>query len=267
MGFDLATARATGVAGFAKQAAIGSVLIGGLLAVVGGLLSAAIARRSQTASPLALARRRTRARYVDAPRAHRYYVAAKLATDPVLGEVAALGALGAVVDAGCGRGQLGLCLLELGHLTRLSGFDFDAEKVFVAQAAAHGDADFSAGNLLEARFDSVDTVLLIDVLHYLAPSEQDQVIARACVALRPGGRLVVREADGAPGARSALTRGLERIATLVGYNRLAARQALGFRSLHEIVSEMRAQGLVCEFSAQPSGAQLGNRLVVGRKPA
>ncbi|HWA76021.1 MAG TPA: DUF2062 domain-containing protein [Polyangiaceae bacterium] len=266
VGFDLATARATGIAGFAEQAALGSVLLGAVLAVAGGLLATTIARRSQAASPLALARRRTRERYDATPRAQRFYVAAKLEMDPVLAEIAELGALGDVIDAGCGRGQLGLCLLELGHAKSVSGFDFDAEKVQVAQTAARGDADFRVGNLLEASFAAADAVLLIDVLHYLTPSEQERVIARASACLRAGGRLVVREADGAPGIRSAVTRGLERVATRVGYNRVAPRQALGFRPLAEIVAEMRAQGLVCDFSAAPSGARLGNRLVIGRKP-
>lgn len=264
--FDLAAARTTGIAGFARQAALGSVLIGALLALVGGSVASAISRRSQAATPLDLARRRTRARYAATPRAQRYYVAAKLATDPVLSEISALGPLGQVLDAGCGRGQLGLCLLELGHADSVSGFDFDAEKVAVAQIAAGSDAHFRVGNLLAEPFESADTVLLVDVLHYLAASEQTQLIARASASLRPRGRLIVREADGAPGVRSTLTRALERIATRVGYNKVAAQQPLGFRPLSEIAAELRAQGLECELFANPSGAKLGNRLIVAQKP-
>ena len=264
--FDLATARATGIAGLVEQALFGSALLGTVLGLVGGLFAARIARRGQAASPEALARRRTSQRFAAAPRAHRCYVAVKLATDPVFSEVAELGPLGDVLDAGCGRGQLGLYLLELGNAARVSGFDFDAAKVAVAQTAARGDAEFRVGNLLEERFEAADTVLLIDVLHYLTPDEQRRVIARACACLRPGGCLVVREADRGPGARSALTCFLERVATLVGYNRLADSRSLGFRPLAEWMDELRAHGLVCAVSLPPSGAQLGNRLVVGRRP-
>lgn len=263
--FDLAAARQTGITGFVEQAAVGSLILGSALGLVGGSVAAFVAGRGKAASPLALAQRRTRARYATSPPAHRYYVAAKLRTDPVLTEVSALGELGDVVDAGAGRGQLGLCLLELGRVRSLAGFDFDPQKVDVARAAAAGDAEFRVADLLDAELGEADTVLFIDVLHYLAPSDQDRLLARAVASLRPGGRLLVRETDGEPGARSALTRGLERWATRVGYNRVAAQQKLGFRPLGELVAEMNRLGLDCQLQGKASGARLGNRLIVGQK--
>lgn len=273
--FDLAAARQAGIAGFVEEAALGSIVLGAVLGLLGGMIAAAIARRGRgrTAGQLEPAQqealqaatRRTRARYASAPRAHRYYVSAKLRTDPVLAEVAALGELGDVVDAGAGRGQLGLCLLELGHAQKLKGFDFDAAKVEIARAAAAGDAEFRVGDLLHESLGPADTVLLIDVLHYLPVEDQSRLIARAADALHVAGRLIVREADGAPGARSALTRALENLATRVGYNRVAPRQPLSFRPIHEIAAEMRANGLECDVLERPSGAPLGNRLIVGRK--
>jgi uncharacterized protein (DUF2062 family) len=264
--FDLTAARQTGVSGFVEQAVVGSLILGASLGVTGGALAASVAGRGKAASALTLAQRRTRARYASSPRAHRYYVAAKLRTDPVLAEVSSLGELGDVIDAGAGRGQLGLCLLELGQVRTLSGFDFDVEKVNVARAAAAGAAEFKEGDLLNAEFGEADTVLLIDVLHYLDPSAQDRLLARAAASLRPGGRLLVRETDGEPGARSALTRALERWATRLGYNRLAARQALGFRPLSELVAKMERLGLSCQLLGKARGAKLGNRLIVGQKP-
>jgi uncharacterized protein (DUF2062 family) len=264
--FDLAAARRTGITGFVEQAVVGSLVLGAVLALVGGLLAASIARRAQAVTPLQAAQRRTRARYAATPRAHRYYVAAKLRTDPVLAEVAALGELGEVLDAGAGRGQLGLCLLELGRVRRLTGFDFDAEKIDVARAAARGDAEFHVGDLVQEELAPADTVLLVDVLHYLSFADQAKVIARAAAALRAQGRLIVRETDGEPGVRSAVTRLLERVATLLGYNRVAARQELGFRPIREILAQMQAHGLDCELLGRASGAKLGNRVIVGRKP-
>ena len=263
--FDLAAARRAGVAGFVEEAALGSIVLGAILGLLGGALAAFIARRAQRASALTLAMRRTRARYASAPRSHRYYVAAKLRTDPALAEIAGLGELGDVVDAGSGRGQLGLCLFELGRVRSLAGFDFDAEKVEVASSAAHGDAEFRVGDLLREEIGPADTVLLIDVLHYLSFSDQARLIARAVAGLRAHGRLIVRETDGEPGVRSVVTRALERAATRVGYNRVAPQQALGFRPIREIVAEMEALGLKCQLLEKASGARLGNRLIVGTR--
>jgi uncharacterized protein (DUF2062 family)/2-polyprenyl-3-methyl-5-hydroxy-6-metoxy-1,4-benzoquinol methylase len=312
--FGLEAARRAGISGFVQEAALGSLVFGAILGLLGGVLAAAIARRGQRRQrdpALMLAMQRTRARYAGAPRSHRYYVAAKLRADPVLAEIAEIGReaaerpgqgeldepdkldellgenalieldgrsdsseraelgggheLGDVVDAGAGRGQLGLCLLELGRVRSLVGFDFDAEKVEVARAAARGDATFRVGDLLREEIGPADTVLLVDVLHYLSSEEQARLIARAARALRGHGRLIVREADGEPGVRSIVTRALERVATLVGYNRVAPRQTLGFRPIRAIVAEMEAQGLECKMLEKASGAKLGNRLIVGRK--
>jgi uncharacterized protein (DUF2062 family) len=263
--FDLAAARNKGVAGFVEEAVLGSIVLGAVLGLLGGALAAFIARRAQRASALTLAMRRTRARYASVPRAHRYYVAAKLRSDPVLAEIAGLAELGDVIDAGSGRGQLGLCLFELGRVRSLTGFDFDAEKVEVARSAARGDAVFRVGDLLREELGPADTVLLVDVLHYVSIADQGRLIARAAAGLRAQGRLLVREADGEPGVRSVVTRTLERIATRFGYNRVAGQRALGFRPIRAIVAEMEAQGLECRLLEKPSGAKLGNRLIVGTK--
>src|SRR5262249_31809732 len=158
----------------------------------------------------------------------------------------AQGPLGDVLDIGAGRGQLGLCLLELGHVQTLSGFDFDERKIKVARSAAGTDARFDVGDATASFEGSFDTILLIDVLHYLSVAEQNRLLLRATRMLRPGGRILIREADVAPGAKSGLTRALEHIATRVGYNRV--ERSIGFRPLAEIVSELKRADLTCEVS-------------------
>jgi len=267
LAFDVGAARRADLAGIAREVALGSVVVGALLGLAGGLLGAFAARfrRRAEETPLDRARKRTVARYASAPPGDRYYVSAKLRTDPSLAQIAALGPLGDVLDAGCGRGQLSLCLWELGHVGKLMGFDFDARKVELARRAAAERAEYDVFDLRSAPLGSVDSLLLVDVLHYLAIAEQDELLRRAARSLRPGGRLIVREVDGASSRKSLLARTLERIATRVGYNRSAS--ALGFRPLADIQRTLESAGLRCELALSEAGSLLENRLLVAYSPS
>ena len=100
--------------------------------------------RSWHRDPFETAAARTRARYETAPRGDRFYVAGKLALDPVCRlAVERGGSLGRVLDLGCGRGQLALLLLDSGLAASASGFDSDARKIEVARAAGPRQASES----------------------------------------------------------------------------------------------------------------------------
>lgn len=264
---DLESARATGIGGFLQQAAIGSVLVGGVVALLGGMLAFVVARSALRNSPEddgAEAIRRTIDRYRGAPLADRMYVAGKLQRDPVLGEISALdGDFGRVLDAGAGRGQLGLCLLELGRLTALVGFDSDPRKVALAQAAGEGRAGFQSGDLVGSEWPASDTVLLIDVLHYLPIAEQDAVLERAVASVPIGGRVLVRDVDATPGMRSWLTRASEWLTTTIRLNR--GRSRLEYRSAREVVDRLRALGCSCETRSASHGTPFANVLIVATR--
>src|SRR5262249_51342921 len=126
--FDAEAARRTGVTGFALEAALGSIVVGAAPAVLGAGVTSLLVRRRRPANDQVPDRaiERTLARYSRAPRGDRIYVKSKLRADPVIVQLFALDEpLGHVVDAGCGRGQIGLFLRELGRVSRLSGWDWD----------------------------------------------------------------------------------------------------------------------------------------------
>ncbi len=208
--------------------------------------------------------RRTLERYRRAPVSDRMYVAGKLQHDPVVTEISALaGDFGRVLDAGCGRGQLGLCLLELGRVSSLAGFDSDERKLGLAREAGGGQADFQVRDLATSKWPRCDTAMLIDVLHYLPISEQDEILAHAVRAVGPGGRVLVREVDGAAGVRSVVTRFAERIATLMRLNR--GRAPLSYRAAREIIDRLEALGTSCQLSAASQGTPFANVLIVARR--
>lgn len=153
----------------------------------------------------------------------RMYARGKLGSDPICEQLVALGRernLGDVVDVGCGRGQMAVMLLEANVATRVVGVDWDEAKLEAARAACAArkalPATFEKFDVREVAPPACDTLLLIDVLHYLTDKQQIDVLERC---LRSARRcVVVRELDPDRGWRSATTRAQEAVTTFFGYN-------------------------------------------------
>ena len=264
--FDVERARATGAAGFAGQLLIGSLVVGALLALLGFAVAWLLASRRSAARAAApprddveAAAERTRARYTTAPVADRYYVAGKLAFDPVFRLLSSLeGDFGRVLDLGCGRGQLGLLLLELGRASSVSGIDSDARKIDVARSAGP-EAEFRVGDVARVELRPADTVLLVDVLHYLPLNEQDDLLRASARAVGERGRLLLRELDADPSARSSVTRAFEWFARKIGLNR---GRASHYRSALELTRVLEEAGLRCRVQGASERTPFANVLIV-----
>lgn len=208
------------------------------------------------------AAREVAGRYRSRP-AH-YYVRSKLRMDPVTRALHDLGAkehFGSVVDVACGRGQVALLLCALGLADTALGFDWDAAKVASATEAAAGreTVSFHAADVREVALPAADTVLLIDILHYLTREEQDDLLVRSARAARE--RVIVRDVDPDQGATSLLTHGWEWVTTTLGYNRGAR---VSPRSFAEITAVLEAEGLVVSREAC-SARGMSNVLLVARR--
>lgn len=203
-----------------------------------------------------------------------HYVRIKLAVDPIARLIADVEgehehALGEVLDIGTGRGQLPLLLLELGRATHAHGVDWDRAKIVHAQRAAEvrpdgaaaAAATFSAEDARAFTANSADTVLLIDLLHYFTIDEQNAILDRAAEHVKPGGRLLVREADTERGWRSWATLFEEKFFTAVGFNR---GERVRFRPAREIASRLEARGFSCTIVPAWGSTPFSNVLVVAR---
>jgi len=208
--------------------------------------------------------------YERSPPAHRHYVRAKLRFDPLTDELFALcreaGPWGVLVDAGCGRGQFSVLMAQWGGVQSVWGFDHDLTKVRVASEATSaiegGAFRYVQGDLREAPIPpSVDTVLLLDVLHYLSLEDQGKILRRFSQVLRPGGRLVIRETGHGLGKGARFAAFFERWGRRLGFNR---GEELAFRHSGELEEELRALGLTVSRNA-PRGA-LKNVLLVAQRP-
>jgi len=131
-----------------------------------------------------------------AKRWDRHYVPIKLSTDPVYSAVAeALGDQALpILDIGCGIGLLAQFLRGLGVTAPLVGFDYDARKIESATAMAESLADvsFSVGDARTQLPAHAGQVVILDILQFFQPAEQNALLRVAAERVAPGGRLVVR---------------------------------------------------------------------------
>jgi uncharacterized protein (DUF2062 family)/SAM-dependent methyltransferase len=294
--FEHALDRATAFR-FAGDLALGSPLLGLGLALVGGALTFVALTAAERlrppgppppayrlpadAPPWVQAVERVAARYAPADgataaeRSRFHYVRTKLLGDPIARMIAdvegdAPGVLGEVLDIGTGRGQLPILLCELGRATRARGVDWDAEKIEAGklaaalrlEGAAPLDVELARGDARTTAWEPADTVLLVDLIHYFGLEEQDAILRRAAAAVRPGGRLLVREADTERGLRSALTLLEERVFTAVRFNK---GERVRFRPAREIARVLEAEGLACEIRPAWGRTPFSNVLVMGRR--
>lgn len=149
------------------------------------------------------------------------YARGKLGSDPICDQLVALGkargGFGSVVDIGCGRGQMAVMLLEAGVAESVIGVDWDESKLEDARDACEDlPATFENWDVREVTPRACDTLLLIDVLHYLTDKQQIDVLERCMQSARQC--VVVRELDPDRGWRSATTRVQETVTTFFGYN-------------------------------------------------
>ncbi|HLM71816.1 MAG TPA: DUF2062 domain-containing protein, partial [Polyangiaceae bacterium] len=242
-------------------------------------------RLPESAPPWVKAVERVAARYAPqseesatpAQKTRFHYVRFKLLGDPIARLIADIegshdGVLGEVLDIGTGAGQLPLLLLELGRATRVRGVDWDEAKIEDAKKAAQGgsrgdaearDAEFERADAREAEHKPADTVMLIDLLHYFRIEEQNDILRRAAAAVRPGGRILVREADTEQGWRSAVTRVEEAIFTTLRFNR---GERVRFRPSSEIAGILRELGFSCRVVPAWGKTPFSNVLVIGNRP-
>jgi 2-polyprenyl-3-methyl-5-hydroxy-6-metoxy-1,4-benzoquinol methylase len=101
----------------------------------------------------------------------------------------------AVLDLGCGSGEVSLVAARLG--ARVTGLDIVEDMVTIARkeaaaAGLSGQTEFRVANILEDEMPPVDVTMMIGVIEYY--SDLEALLARVCAATR--GRLIICDTRG-----------------------------------------------------------------------
>lgn len=103
---------------------------------------------------------------------------------------------GKIADIGCGYGFLSYMLSFTSSARNIIGLDYDEEKIAVAQHnfSANNQLQFKAVDITQYSFESnFDAIIILDVLHYLLPEAQIELLQRCAQHLLPGGVIIVRD--------------------------------------------------------------------------
>jgi SAM-dependent methyltransferase len=210
-----------------------------------------------------------------------HFAQGKLAGDPAFAGLLARGLIpdGAhVLDLGCGQGLLAAWLAaardhyENGawpadwppapRIAAYRGIELMAPDAQRARSALGNQVDIVTGDLRNADLGAPDTVVILDVLHYIGPAEQAAVLARIHAALPPGGRLLLRIGDADGGARFRFGLWVDGVVAFVrghGWTRFHSRR------LGEWLALLESLGFAVESLPMAEGTPFANTLLIARK--
>ncbi len=212
--------------------------------------------------PIGRALKAAATRYVGLPGRFRWYARVKYRMDPCYRAIARrIGTDSFTVDLGTGLGMLPVLLGELGERRRVLGIEWDREKMRCGHHAARGlpGVELIEGDMHTSPLPACDVITLVDVLHYDEADRQMGLLRRCRAALRPGGRLIIREGDGARGGGARWTRFSETWVTRAGWNRGAA---VRFRPISELRTALVDLGFRVEQDEVASRFHPGNVVLV-----
>ena len=207
-----------------------------------------------------------------------HFARGKLRRDPVFSHFIERGLIAPhsrVLDIGCGQALLASLVRAAAGVAsqgrwpsqwaeapidvRVAGIEILSRDVARARAALGDSAELVCADMRTADFAAADTVVLLDVLHYLGMADQDAVLARARAALPYGGRLVLRVGDASSRGRFAASRWVDRLVTLArgqGFGRPVGRTLAAWQQ------RLRELGFSVASEPMRKGTPFANVLIV-----
>ncbi len=162
-------------------------------------------------------------RYRPAGRFAYHFARGKLLRDPVFAVILQnnwIAPESHVLDLGCGQGLLASLLLAADRGSRVRGIELMPREAQRARIALGEAAEIVCEDIRQAAFGQPDVAVILDVLHYIAPADQELVLQRLRRALAPGGLLLLRVGDAAAGLPFRLSTWVDRAVVLVRRRRL-----------------------------------------------
>jgi len=149
-----------------------------------------------------------------------------------------------IVDIGCGFGFLSYMLSFLSENRKITGIDYDENKILIANNCRdkNDKLSFVFVNALDYDFSQSDAFVLSDVLHYIPEENQQQLIVKCIKSLNPNGVIIIRDADNELKSRHWGTRITEFFSTKFGFNKtMDTTKQLYF------ISRSKINGIIKDF--------------------
>jgi 2-polyprenyl-6-hydroxyphenyl methylase/3-demethylubiquinone-9 3-methyltransferase len=183
------------------------------------------------------------------PAKERWFCRARLELAPL--EAVAAQATGTdILDVGCGHGVLAALLLHDHPARRVVGIDPDVRKIEWAKASvgANPRAKFRAVDietLAAEQPESFDCVIIADVLYLLPRPAWVPFLGAARRLLRPGGRLLLKDAENDGSWRAVKALWQERLMVHV-LRRTVSSGGIGFAPRAELAASVTSAGFVVD---------------------
>jgi SAM-dependent methyltransferase len=123
-------------------------------------------------------------------------------------------------------------------------------------------AEVRHADLRDAELPPADVATLFDVLHYLPAAAQEELLDRVAICLKPGGLLLIREADADGGGAFWRTRAAERLCAIL---RGDLRQRFHYRSRADWQRLLAERGFRVEAVPMSQGTPYSNVLIEARR--
>jgi SAM-dependent methyltransferase len=206
-----------------------------------------------------------------------FFARGKFRADPVYRAILERGLLQGrtrVLDLGCGQALLSAWLRAASRVhdrggwpdhwpaprpVTTQGIELMARDVERARAALGPEANIVAGDIRDTEFAPADAVVLLDVLHYMNPDAQCEVLRRVRRALPSHGLLLLRVSDAGAGLRYRYTQCVDSVVMLLRGHTLAQPQC---RSIGEWRALLLECGFDCEASPMSHGTPFANVLLI-----
>jgi SAM-dependent methyltransferase len=211
-----------------------------------------------------------------------HFARGKLRHDPVFASILAHGLLRGhlrILDLGCGQGLLAAWLLAARafhasgrgwppgwpappQLQSYAGIEINAREVARARRAFALDAGIALeivhGDIRDVDYPPADAVVILDVLHYLDYTAQENVLQRVRGALTRRGVLVLRIGDAAAGVGFAISKAVDQTVALARRRRWVSLQC---RALHDWQQLLTACGFGVRALPMSTGTPFANVLL------
>jgi len=164
-----------------------------------------------------------------------------------------LPASGQITDIGCGYGFMAYMLHLMAPGRKITGYDYDADKIDTANHCALNDSHTA---FIHADISTIDPPLsdafiLADVLHYMPVEEQEILIRKCAGRLKAGGVMIIRDADRDMRKKHLGTRISEILSTGIGFNKTAGlKNRLFFSTRSHYLSVFDSLGFECRIIDQ-----------------